>query len=499
MGQTTGKTVKGGLGMETPWSSTKLPRYPRLEEQLYADAAVIGGGIAGILTAYFLHEQGVRVILLEEDRLAGGTTARTTAKITAQHGVFCEQLVQNFGVHLARQYVQANLHAVKQYRDLIERKGIACDFSAAPSYVYAAPDGPPLEREMAYAAYLGAPARLCVPTELPFPVREAVCFEQQARFDPLKFLAALLPGLTIYEHSPARDIRGHTVRCDGGSVTADHIIVTTHFPMLDRRGLYSLRMYQQRSYLLALANAPKLEGMYLDAGSDGWSLRQSGELLLLGGGSHRCGENLGDSYECLRRQAGLWFPQSREICAWSTQDCMTLDGVPYVGLYSSTMPFLHVATGFGKWGMTNAMAAATILTAGILGNHSPYAEVYSPTRFFPSASISTLMEGAGYAIRGIGRRLFVPGEKAAENIAPGHGGIVQYHGKKYGVYRHTDGSLYAVSPACPHLGCELAWNDDEKTWDCPCHGSRFDYTGRRLHEPAKVALKPCKDFGRREI
>ena len=210
MGQTTGKTVKGGLGMETPWSSTKLPRYPRLEEQLYADAAVIGGGIAGILTAYFLHEQGVRVILLEEDRLAGGTTARTTAKITAQHGVFCEQLVQNFGVHLARQYVQANLHAVKQYRELIERKGIACDFSAAPSYVYAAPDGPSLEREMAYAAYLGAPARLCVPTELPFPVREAVCFEQQARFDPLQFLAALLPGLTIYEHSPARDIRAAT-------------------------------------------------------------------------------------------------------------------------------------------------------------------------------------------------------------------------------------------------------------------------------------------------
>ena len=281
--------------METPWSSTKLPRYPRLEEQLYADAAVIGGGIAGILTAYFLHEQGVRVILLEEDRLAGGTTARTTAKITAQHGVFCEQLVQNFGVHLARQYVQANLHAVKQYRELIERKGIACDFSAAPSYVYAAPDGPPLEREMAYAAYLGAPARLCVPTELPFPVREAVCFEQQARFDPLQFLAALLPGLTIYEHSPARDIRGHTVRCDGGSVTADHIIVTTHFPMLDRRGLYSLRMYQQRSYLLALANAPKLDGMYLDAGGDGWSLPQSGELLLLGGGSPRCGEILGDN------------------------------------------------------------------------------------------------------------------------------------------------------------------------------------------------------------
>ena len=483
--------------MQTPWSKNVLPRYPQLEEKLRADVAVIGGGIAGILTAYFLHERGVRVVLLEEDRLAGGTTARTTAKLTAQHGLFCEKLVRDFGETLARQYVQANLRAVEQYRELVRSLHIDCDFMTAPSFLYAAPGGPSLERELAYAAYLGAPVRRYVPDELPFPVRDALCFEGQAQFDPLRFLAALLPDLTIYERSPARDIRGHTVLCDGGSVTAEHIVVATHFPMLERHGLYSLRLHQERSYLLALSGAPRLQGTYL--GTDGWSLRQSGKYLLLGGGGHRCGENLGDSYESLRRQAQLWFPDAHEEYAWSTQDIMTLDGVPYVGPYSSAAPFLHVATGFGKWGMSNAMAGATILVSQLLGEQSPYAEVYSPPRFLPSASLPTLMEGAGYAVRGIGRRFFLPGEKAVENIRPGHGGIVRYHGKKYGVYRAADGSLYAVSVVCPHLGCELTWNDDEKTWDCPCHGSRFDYTGRRLHEPAKIALKSFEDFGKSEI
>ena len=258
--------------------------------------------------------------------------------------------------------------------------------------------------------------------------------------------------------------------------------------------LSDLRLRQERSYLLALTGAPPLPGMWLDAGEEGWSLRRSGRYLLLGGGGHRCGENLGDSYDRLRAQAQRLFPAAQEAFAWSSQDCMTLDGVPYIGPYSSSAPFLHVATGFGKWGMTGSMVAATLLTARLTGEDYPYADIFSPQRFFPSASISAFWEGAGYAVRGIGRRLFVPAQTAAADIARGHGGIVAWQGKKYGVYRHTDGTLFAVDIRCPHRGCELTWNDDEKSWDCPCHGSRFDYTGRRLSEPAKAALKPCEDF-----
>ncbi len=468
---------------------TLLPSFPPLRENLIADVAVIGGGMAGILTAYTLHDAGLRVVLLEEDRLAGGATAHATARLSAQHGVFCERLIRDFGELIARQYVAAQLHAVEQYRKLIARLGVDCALTEQTSRVYTAPNGPDLEREYAAALVLGAPVEMQAVKGLPFAVREALCFTGQASFEPLPLLRALLRGLAVYENSPVRDIRGQFVRCDGGTVEAREIIVATRYPMLERWGFYHLRLRQEQAYLLALAGAPKLDGWYLDADTKGWNLQQRGDELVLSGGLHRCGENRGDSYEALRRQAKLWFPEARETRAWSAQDCVTMDGLPYIGRYSAATPRLHVAAGFGRWGLSNSMVAATLLTAEILGNEYPYAEAFSPDRFFPSASIAAMMEGALYAIRGKARRLYTPVQQATQDIVPGHGGIVRWHGALRGVYRDERGLLYAVSPVCPHRGCALSWNDDEKTWDCPCHGSRFDYTGRRLYHPAKAALR----------
>ncbi len=473
-------------------NKTALPSFPRLNENLLADVAVVGGGLTGILTAFALRGAGLRVVLLEEDRLAGGVTARMTARAGAQHGLFCERLLRDFGEHLARQYVMAQLHALTQYRDLIAALGVDCGLTEQTSRVYAAPNGPDLAGEYAAARLLGAPAELAAADGLPFPVREALCFPGQASFEPLPFLAALLPGLAVYEHTPVRDIRGRVVRCDGGSVEAAEIVVATRFPMLERWGLYHLRLRQEQAYLLALEGAPPLDGWYLDADTRGWSLLRRGNTLILGGGLHRCGDGANDGFERLRAQAKLWFPDAREVRAWSTQDCATLDGVPYIGRYSAATPHLHVAAGFGRWGVTNAMVAATLLTAEILGKHYPYADVFSPGRFLPSASIEAMMEGAIYAARGKTRRLFTAAERETAAIAPGHGGLVRHHGRIYGVYRDERGGLYAVSPFCPHRGCALEWNDAEKTWDCPCHGSRFDFDGRRLYHPAKAALKCFK-------
>ena len=469
--------------------SAALPAYPRLNENLYADVAVIGGGMAGMLTAFALRREGLRVVLLEEDRLAGGATGRMTARLSAQHGMFCARLLRDFGEHLARQYVTAQLHAVRQYRQLIGALGVSCGLRDEVSYLYTSPNGPDLSRETAAAMLLGAPAEVRAVDGLPFAVREALCFTGQARFEPLPFLAALLPGLTVYERSPVRDIRGRTARCDGGNVTAEHIVVATRYPMLERWGFYRLRLRQEQAHLLALADAPRIDGWYLDADERGWSLQQRGDALILSGALHRCGENGGGCYERLREKAKVWFPTARETRAWSAQDCVTMDGVPYIGRYSAATPRLHVAAGFGRWGMTNSMVAATLLTAEILGRNYPYADVFSPDRFFPSASIEAMMEGALYAVRGKKRRLRTVAERETAAIAPGHGGVVRHHGKQLGVYRDERGALYAVSPVCPHRGCALEWNDDDKTWDCPCHGSRFDYTGRRLYHPAAAALK----------
>ena len=468
---------------------TALPSFPPLRENLIADVAVIGGGMAGILTAHALREAGLRVVLLEENRLAGGATASATARLSAQHGVFCARLIRDFGEHLARQYVAAQLHAIRQYHALIERLGADCGWTEQTSRVYTAPNGPDLEREYAAALALGAPVEMQAVKGLPFSVREALCFTGQASFEPMALLPLLLDGLTICEQSPVRDIRGRFVRCDGGTVEARDVVVATRYPMLERWGLYRLRLRQEQAYLLSLAGAPRIDGWYLDADTKGWCLQQRGDELILSGGLHRCGENRGDSYERLRRQAALWFPEARETRSWSSQDCVTMDGVPYIGRYSAATPHLHVAAGFGRWGLSNSMVAATLLTAEILGNEYPCAEVFSPDRFFPSASIEAMMEGALYAVRGKAKRLYTPIQQATRDILPGHGGIVRWHGAARGVYRDERGRLYAVSPVCPHRGCQLSWNDDDKTWDCPCHGSRFDYTGRRLFHPAKAALR----------
>lgn len=481
--------------MRTIWNDGfSLPAHPRLTENLYTDVAVVGGGFAGLLTAYALHRRGARVVLLERDRLASGVSAHTSAAVTALHGRCCEWLLCSFGTHLARQYMQANLDAVERFRALARELNEDCGFADVPSYLYSAPDGAPLTREFVCAQQLGAPARLVHPTELPFPVREAIVFDRQAQLSPLRFLAALARDLTVYEHSPVRDIRGRAVRCDSGTVTAEQIVVTTHFPLLDRFGLYPLRLWQERSYVLALTGAHMREGLWQSADADGLSLRRRGKYLLLGGGAHRCGAAAEDACEALREQARQLFPAAQEVCAWSSQDCMTLDGVPYIGAYGAAAPFLHVATGFGRWGMTGSMVAAALLTARLTGEDYPYADIFSPARLFPSASISAFMEGAGYAVRGLGQRLFFPAQTSARDIGRGHGGTVRWHGKKYGVYRHTDGTLFAVDIRCPHLGCELTWNDTDKSWDCPCHGSRFDYTGHRLNEPARTALRRCGDF-----
>nr|WP_325184993.1 FAD-dependent oxidoreductase [uncultured Oscillibacter sp.] len=431
--------------MESVWTrKTPLPRFPSLRGEIRTDVLVIGGGLAGLLCARRLTELGVETVLAEADLICGGVTKNTTAKITSQHGLIYDKLLRRFGAERAKMYLEANQAALGEYRRLCA--GMDCGFEERDAFVYARSSRDKLEREMRALDVLGAVVELTETPRLPFPTAGAVRFPGQAQFDPLRFAAAVARSLRIYEHTPVLELLPGAAVTPEGRIRAEKIVVCTHFPFLNKHGGYFLKLYQRRSYVLALENAPDVGGMYVDEAEDGLSLRNAGELLLLGGGGHRTGKQ-GGGWEELKRWAARYYPASRERARWAAQDCMTLDGAPYIGPYSAGTRGLYVAAGFNKWGMTSSMAAAMILGDLVTGRENPWAPVFSPSRSVLRPQLAVNAAGA----------------------------VVNL--------------LTPTRPRCPHMGCALKWNPRERTWDCPCHGSRFTEEGRLIDNPAAGDLK----------
>ena len=426
--------------MTSLWEKTwEKPVFAPLEGDRSTDVLVIGGGLAGILCAYQLHRTGVSCILAEAATLCGGITRNTTAKATSQHGLIYADLLRKFGAERARQYFDAQEAALRQYRKLCRTAD--CGWEERDAYVYVRDDPRRLERELLALEKLGIPGEFAGRTPLPVPVAGAIRFPRQAQFHPLRFVSALTGGLEIYEHTAVRELSGTKAVTDRGTIRARKIIVATHFPFLNRHGGYFLKLYQHRSYVIVLENAPDVGGMYVDASPTGLFFRSYGDLLLIGGGGHRTGKP-GGGWRELRAFAERHYPQAPERFHWAAQDCMSLDGVPYIGPYSASTPDLYVATGFNKWGMTSSMAAAMILCDLVRGRESPYGAVFSPSRSI------------------LRPQLAVNGLEAAVHL------------------------LTPTTRRCPHLGCALKWNPQERTWDCPCHGSRFAEDGKLLDNPA---------------
>ena len=476
--------------MESIWTKTALlPAFPPLAGDRDCEVAIIGGGLAGILTAFLLRRAGADALVLEADRIGRGQTAGTTAKLTAQHGLIYARLAEDLGAEAARRYARMNLAAVERLRRLVREEGVDCGFADCASFLYAAGAPGPLRREYDACRALGMDVFLTERTELPFAA-EALGLRGQARFHPLRLLARLAEETPVCEQTRVLEVEDHVLRTDRGTVTAEKVVFACHFPFVNLPGYYFARQHQERSYVLALEGAALPEDVYLGVEEDGLSFRAWDRYLLLGGGGHRTGDRRdGGSYEALRRAARRYYPDSREIAAWSAQDCMPMDGVPYIGQFSASRPDWLVATGFQKWGMSSAMAAAEICSALALGQEPPAdAAVFSPLRFKPAASARQLLEDAVASAKGLSRRLLAPGRIPAEDLPAGHGGVVELDGEKLGVYRDESGALFAVSLKCPHLGCQLEGNPDEKSWDCPCHGSRFDHQGRLLDGPAQRDL-----------
>lgn len=478
--------------------------YPELDKDFSVDVAIVGGGIVGITTAYLLTKSGLKVAIIEADRILQGTTGHSTAKITSQHSLIYARLKKEMGKELAKQYADANESAIHKIASIVEEKNIDCDFAWRPAYVYTQSNKyvKKIEDEVDAAASLGIKASYLEDIPLPFSIQSAVRFDEQAQFHPVKYLLALAAdvknsGSYIFENTEAVDIADGepctvTTRT-GKKVTASKVIIASHFPFFDGGGLYFARMYAEKSYIIGLKAQDRFpEGMFITAEDPGRSLRSqnydNGELILIAGEHHRTGENENTNihYQNLISFAKDTFQVEDIIYRWSTQDCMTMDGVPYIGNLTSRSPNLYVATGFGKWGISNGTVAGMLLTDLITKGDSPWAPVYNPSRFSSAASIvNFIVQNATVAKHFIGGKLAAP-ENA--EIEKGEARIIEAEGKKVGAFRDEQGQLHMVDTTCTHMGCELTWNDAERTWDCPCHGSRFTYEGDIVEGPATNRL-----------
>lgn len=431
--------------MATLWQKqADIPEYPRLSGDIRTDVLVIGGGMAGLLTAYCLHEKGIQTVLVEKDRVCAATTAGTTAKITAQHGLIYRKILKSYGEDYAKMYYTANAEGAEQLKNLCRRAD--CELEIKDNFVYST-DHKKLEEELSALQKIGADAKFQSQLPIPIDAAGAVGFANQGQFHPLKLARFLSKDLTVYEHTKVTEMEKTTAVTDSGRIHADKVVVATHFPFINKHGSYFLKLYQHRTYMLALKNVAPLDAMYVDDSKTGFTFSSFGDVFLLGGGSHRTGKQ-GGSYGEVRYFKNAHYPQAVERFHWAVQDTMSLDGIPYIGNYSKNTPDLYVAAGFNKWGMTGSMASAQILSAMIAGEEHPCAPVFSPSRSI------------------LKPQLLVNGFETTKNL------------------------LIPTRRRCPHLGCALKYNQEEHSWDCACHGSRFSDAGKVLNNPANDDLKP---------
>ena len=493
------------------WMTTTpaTTRFPALAGDLDVDVCVIGGGITGLTTALLLHDAGVRVAVLEGREVASGTTGSTTAKVTSLQGLAYTELLKTVGEDGARTYGQANEAAIDMIRANIARFGIECQSSDRPSYTYTTESKklPEVQAEAAIAARLGLPATYTEETELPFPVLGAVRFDDQLQFHPRDYCLGLAEalrgaGVAVHErtwvHDVSEDRERVVVTAEGGTVTAANAVVATLLPFVDVGG-YFAKCHPIRSYaLVARIDGPVPQGMYLGSDTPSRTLRSvplpdGDEALLLGGRSHKVGQGqpMQENYDELEAWARSSFPIRSIETRWSAHDYVPVDQVPYVGR-SARRQRTWVATGFKKWGLSNGTAAGAILAGGLTGEPSPWASLYDATRINPSReSVQDFVkENANVGKRFVMDHVRRLTAGSVERLQPGQGGLVDVDGDKVAAYRDDAGQIRAVSAVCRHLGCTVDWNDAERSWDCPCHGSRYDTDGKVLCGPSTEALSP---------
>ena len=486
------------LWIETTQNEIKLNSLEKSEE---TEVCIIGGGLFGLTTAYYLTQLGKKVIVLEKGDIGEKVSGNTTGKITSQHGLFYDHLIKDYGEEYARKYLEANEQGIKNIKEIIEKEQIECDFSERKAYVYAEKEDEviEIEKEVDAVRKIGKDAKLVTNTGLPFEVKSAIEFEGQAQFHPRKYMLGLAKSILkenkIYNFTTVTDVKKEgdkfIVYTDKGDIISKYVVLATHYPIVNAPGFYFTKMYQSTSYIIAIETNSKLpQGIYISAKEPVYSFRTAQyngkEILLIGGSEHRTGEPIPDNskYEDLEKKAKEMYPDCKVLFRWNTRDCISLDKIPYIGEFSNLMKNMYVGTGFKKWGLAFSNIAANIVSDKIMEEQNKYEAIFDSTRFNAFKNRWEVKNMVKESVESIALNKFKIESHSIDEIENDNGGIIKINGANVGIYKDKDGKIYAINPVCSHLGCLLSWNNLDKTWDCPCHGSRFDYTGRNLYEPA---------------
>ena len=499
--------------MESLWiQDSYKTNYPKLSENINTDVCVIGGGIVGAVTSYLLTKKGVKVTVLEKDKICMGVTANSTAKLTSQHGLFYNYLEKEKGLEFAKKYLESNENGIKLAEKIIREENINCDFESQDAYVFATDESElkKIKKEIETLSKIGFSAEFIEELDIPVEnVLGAIKFKNQGQFNSRKYTLgvfdrAVKNGLKIFENSKVNDIKKENelfiISANNCKVTAKKVVIATHYPIKNFPGIYFSKMYQDKSYVIAVdvkdEKINNLNGMYIQSHDPVISFRtamfEGKKLLIIAGSGHKTGkpnEKIEDSFNNLEIYIKKYYPNAEVKFKWSTEDCISVDKIPYIGRFSNIMSDIFVATGFKKWGMSTSHVASQLICDLITDEENEYDEIYKATRLEPLKNykeFGNMIKESTYSLL---INKIKPAKDIYDNIPLGEGGIVDIDGKKIGIYKREDGDIFAVEPKCGHLGCLVTWNNLEKTWDCPCHGSRYDYMGNIITEPTVTELK----------
>jgi len=483
--------------------------FPRLERDLTVDVAIVGGGIVGVTTARLLKDRGVSCALIEARRVGEEVTGKSTAKITSQHNIAYTTIERKFGEEGAQCYAEANEAGLRTIVELAGRHGIDCDLERKAAFTYTRDERQVsrIEQEAELARILGLPASLTRDTGLPFDVLAAMRWDDQAQFHPVKYvkgLAATLPGdgVHVFEGSRVVDWAGDRVATDAAEVRARHVVMATHLP-LGQTGLFYAQNYPHMHAVIMGRAEPRRvpDGMYISAETPHHSLRghrdETGQSwLILTGPTFRHGhvDEEREAFAEIERFAAGHFGV-RPDYRWTNEDYKPMDHAPFVGWSSSAPGGVLVATGFNAWGISNGTAAAMLLADMIGERDNPWLDLYDALRVKPLAGAKEFVKGNAEVASHLVGGWLSPKPRGFDELKPGEAAILKVDGRNVAGYRDEGGRLHAVSAACTHMGCVVGWNETDRSWDCPCHGSRFALDGTVVHGPAVKALEAVETEG----